>query len=78
MGNLGDGRINVFNSAGDFRDQLSGLDGRTLTIDGLWTLTLGGGAKSSSDTLFFTAGPNNQNDGQFGTITPAADTATNQ
>jgi hypothetical protein len=29
-------------------------------------------------TLFFTAGPNNQNDGQFGTITPAADTAANQ
>ena len=78
VGNLGDGRINVFNSAGDFRDQLSGLDGRPLTIDGLWTLTLGGGAKSSSDTLFFTAGPNNQNDGQFGTIAPAADTAANQ
>ena len=78
VGNLGDGRINVYNSAGDFRDQLSGLDGRPLTIDGLWTLTLGGGAKSSSDTLFFTAGPNNQNDGQFGTITPAANTAANQ
>ena len=78
VGNLGDGRINVFNSAGDFRDQLSGLDGRPLTLDGLWTLTLGGGAKSSSDTLFFTAGPNNQNEGQFGTITPAADTAANQ
>ncbi|HEV3096984.1 MAG TPA: TIGR03118 family protein, partial [Tepidisphaeraceae bacterium] len=75
VGNLGDGRINVFNSTGDFLGQVSGLDGRPLTIDGLWTLTLGGGAKSSSDTLFFTAGPNNQNDGRFGTITPAADTA---
>jgi uncharacterized protein (TIGR03118 family) len=32
VGNLGDGRINVFNSAGDFRDQLSGVDGRPLTI----------------------------------------------
>jgi uncharacterized protein (TIGR03118 family) len=78
VGNLGDGRINVFNSTGDFRGQLGGLDGKPLTIDGLWTLTLGGGAKSSSDTLFFTAGPNNQNDGRFGTITPAADTADNQ
>jgi len=78
VGNFGDGSINVFNSAGDFRGQVSGLDGRPLTIDGLWTLTLGGGAKSSSDTLFFTAGPNNQNDGRFGTITPAADTADNQ
>ena len=77
VGNLGDGRINVFNSTGDFLGQLSGLDGKPLTIDGLWTLTLGGGAKSSSDTLFFTAGPNGQNDGRFGTITPAADTAAN-
>jgi hypothetical protein len=77
VGNFGDGTINVFNSAGDFRGQLSGLDG-PLTIVGLWTLTLGGGAKSSSDTLFFTAGPNNQNDGRFGTITPAAETADNQ
>jgi uncharacterized protein (TIGR03118 family) len=78
VGNFGDGTINVFNSAGDFRGQLSGADGKPLTINGLWTLTLGGGARSSSDTLFFTAGPNNQNDGQFGTITPAADTADNQ
>jgi uncharacterized protein (TIGR03118 family) len=78
VGNLGDGRINVFNSAGDFRGQLGGLDGKPVTIDGLWTPTLGGGAKSSPDTLFFTAGPNNQNDGQFGTISPAADTADNQ
>jgi uncharacterized protein (TIGR03118 family) len=78
VGNFGDGTINVFNSAGDFRGQLSGADGKPLTITGLWTLTLGGGARSSSDTLFFTAGPNNQNDGQFGTITPAADTADNQ
>jgi hypothetical protein len=35
-------------------------------------LTLGGGAKSSSDTLYFTAGPNDETDGLFGTITPAA------
>jgi hypothetical protein len=33
-------------------------------------LTLGGGAKSSSDTLYFTAGPNNETNGLFGTITP--------
>jgi hypothetical protein len=44
---------------------------RPLVIDGLWTLTLGGGAKSSSDTLYFTAGPNGEADGLFGTITPA-------
>jgi hypothetical protein len=41
-----------------------------VVIDGLWTLTLGGGAKSSSDTLYFTAGPNGETDGLFGTIIP--------
>jgi hypothetical protein len=32
-------------------------------IDKLWTLTLGGGSGSSSDTLYFTAGPNNETNG---------------
>jgi hypothetical protein len=36
----------------------------------LWTLTLGGGRSSSSDTLYFTAGPNDEKDGLFGTVTP--------
>jgi hypothetical protein len=47
------------------------MNGAPIAIDGLWTVTLGGGAKSSSDTLYFTAGPNGQADGLFGTITPA-------
>jgi len=38
----------------------------------LWKLTLGGGAKSSSDALYFTAGPNGEKDGLFGTITPVS------
>jgi hypothetical protein len=41
-----------------------------LVIDGLWNLALGGGAKSNPDTLYFTAGPNGETDGLFGTITP--------
>jgi hypothetical protein len=49
------------------------MDGRPIDIEALWTVTLGGGAKSSSDTLYFTAGPNGQTDGLFGTITPVAD-----
>jgi uncharacterized protein (TIGR03118 family) len=72
VGNFGDGKINVFNSDGRFVDQLNGANGKTLSIDGLWTLTLGGGAKSSPDTLYFTAGPNAETDGLFGTITPVS------
>ena len=71
IGNFGNGRINAFDSNGHFAGQLADGRGKPLAIDGLWTLSLGGGAKSSSDTLFFTAGPNGETDGLFGTITPA-------
>ena len=70
IGNFGNGRINVFDDRGRFVDELDDAQGRTLVIDGLWTLTLGGGAKSSPDTLYFTAGPNGETDGLFGTIAP--------
>jgi uncharacterized protein (TIGR03118 family) len=70
VGNFGNGWINVFDSNGKLLGPLRDMDGRPIVIDGLWTLTLGGGAKSSSDTLYFTAGPNGQTDGLFGTITP--------
>lgn len=72
IGNFGNGRINVFDERGNFVDQLGDVRGRPLVIDGLWTLTLGGGAKSSPDTLYFTAGPNGETDGLFGTITPTS------
>ena len=73
VGNFGDGRINAFDSDGNFLGQLRDTNGKLISIDGLWTLTLGGGAKSSSDTLYFTAGPTGETDGLFGTITPAQD-----
>ena len=72
IGNFGDGKMNVFNSHGRFIDQLNKPNGKPLKIDGLWTLTLGGGAKSGSETLYFTAGPNMEMDGLFGTITPVS------
>jgi uncharacterized protein (TIGR03118 family) len=73
VGNFGDGKFNVFDSDGNFLDQLRDTNGKTIAITGLWTLTLGGGAKSSPDTLYFTAGPNGETDGLFGTITPVSD-----
>jgi uncharacterized protein (TIGR03118 family) len=73
VGNFGDGRINAFDSDGNFLGQLRDTNGKPISIDGLWTLTLGGGAKSSQDTMYFTAGPNGETDGLFGTIIPAQD-----
>jgi len=72
IGNFGNGKINVFNSRGQFIDELDRPNGKPLKIDGLWKLTLGGGRASSPDTLYFTAGPNDEKDGLFGTITPAS------
>jgi len=72
VGNFGNGKINVFDSQGRFIDELDRPNGKPLVIDGLWTLTLGGGRTSSSDTLYFTAGPNGETDGLFGTITPVS------
>ena len=74
IGNFGDGRINVFSNDGRFLDQLEDSHGKPLTIDGLWTLTLGGGLHSSPDTLYFSAGPNGETNGLFGTITPVPST----
>jgi uncharacterized protein (TIGR03118 family) len=70
IGNFGDGRINVFNNDGTLVDQLEDVHGRPIVIDGLWTLTLGGGRNSSPDTLYFSAGPNDERNGLFGTIKP--------
>jgi uncharacterized protein (TIGR03118 family) len=69
VGNFGDGRINVFNNDGAWVDALEDEHGKALVIDGLWTLTLGGGRNSSPDTLYFSAGPNGESNGLFGTIT---------
>jgi uncharacterized protein (TIGR03118 family) len=72
VGNFGNGKINAFDSTGDFRDTLRDGGDKHLVIDGLWTLILGGGRNSNSDTLYFTAGPNGETNGLFGTITPAS------
>jgi uncharacterized protein (TIGR03118 family) len=71
IGNFGNGKINAFDSDGNFLGTLKDDKGKAVVIDGLWNLTLGGGRNSSSDTLYFTAGPNDETDGLFGTITPA-------
>lgn len=72
VGNFGDGRINAFDTDGNFIGTIRNAKGKPISIDGLWTLTSGGGKNSSPDTLYFTAGPNGETDGLFGTITPVS------
>ena len=72
VGNFGNGWINAFGSDGHFLGTLRDASGKPISIDGLWSLTLGGGRNSSPDTVYFTAGPNGETDGLFGTITPVS------
>jgi uncharacterized protein (TIGR03118 family) len=77
VGNFGDGEITAFerDSDGVFdpRGQLRTEDGHVLSIDGLWALQFGKGAANNgpTDTLFFTAGPDDESHGLFGTIRAA-------
>ena len=77
VGNFGDGHVNTYQEMADGTFELIGAlrtaDGRRLAIDGLWALEFGHGTVNNGpvDTLFFTAGPNHEADGLFGTITAA-------
>jgi uncharacterized protein (TIGR03118 family) len=77
VGNFGSGWIAAFNGfTYKFIGFLKNPDNSLVTIDGLWSLTFGNDgdpAKNGAgpaNTLFFTAGINNEQDGLFGTITP--------
>jgi len=56
---------------GDFEGLLRGVRGQPIQIDGLWALRFGNDAAAGpSNTLFFTAGIDDEQHGLFGTITP--------
>jgi uncharacterized protein (TIGR03118 family) len=77
VGNFGDGRITAYHQISDRRfvpaGQLRSAAGGKLAIDGLWALEFGQGAPNNgpTDTLFFTAGPNDEHNGLFGSIRAA-------
>ena len=74
VGNFGDGQINAYEELpnGHFahRGELRTADGKSLAIDGLWALEFGHGAPNNgpTNTLFFTAGPDDESHGLFGSI----------
>jgi uncharacterized protein (TIGR03118 family) len=75
IGNFGDGRISAFEPQPDGTFELVGQlrtsNHKALAIDGLWALQFGKGATANGPltTLFFTAGPDDESHGLFGTIT---------
>jgi uncharacterized protein (TIGR03118 family) len=72
VGNFRSGWIASFNGfTHKFEGFVQNPDSSLVFIDGLWSLTFGNnGNAGSSNTLFFTAGLNGEQDGLFGTLTP--------
>jgi uncharacterized protein (TIGR03118 family) len=72
VGNFRSGWIAAFNGfTHKFIGFVKNPDDSLVKIDGLWSLTFGNDANAGpANTLFFTAGPNGETDGLFGTITP--------
>lgn len=73
VGNFGDGKISIYQpDSGTLMGALTAADGGELTVDGLWGLTFGmeqdGG---TNNTLYFSAGPGDEQHGVFGTFTPS-------
>jgi uncharacterized protein (TIGR03118 family) len=72
VGNFGDGRISAFSSFGEFRGQLRDTKRHPISIDGLWSIVFGVAAASDPNTLYFTAGTNDEMDGLFGSLQAVA------
>ncbi|HEY6119290.1 MAG TPA: TIGR03118 family protein, partial [Pyrinomonadaceae bacterium] len=80
VGNFGEGSpsINAFNATtGAFLNSLTDDSGTPLEIDELWALTFGnGGNGGDPNTLYFTAGPGDEEHGLFGSVKPVPTPAT--
>ncbi len=75
VGQFGSGKIAAFDPvSGEFRGLMRTERGRPLRIEGLWALSFGNGTGAgSANTLYFAAGIDDEADGLFGTLTPAAE-----
>jgi uncharacterized protein (TIGR03118 family) len=76
VGNFGDGQINAYQEMGnghfEHRGTLHAATEGKFSIDGLWALEFGNtGSNGDPQTLFFTAGIQDEAHGLFGTITSA-------
>ena len=80
VGNFGNGRVHAFdpgslegNDEFQHRGPLQSAEGPPIAIPGLWALGFGKGAANNgpTNTLFFTAGPDDEQHGLFGTLVGA-------
>jgi uncharacterized protein (TIGR03118 family) len=74
VGNFGNGRVNVFDPfvPERFLGQLEGPDTKPITIDDLWALKVGTATTGGTQTMLFSAGINDENDGLIGSLNPSS------
>ena len=69
VGNFGSGEILAFDQVGNLIGTLNNSTGDPIVIEGLWGLIVGnGGNGGKKDTLYFTAGPGDEQHGLFGSL----------
>ncbi|HEY4568396.1 MAG TPA: TIGR03118 family protein [Kribbella sp.] len=72
VGNFGDGRINIlhrkYHGRYEFAGQVRDAHGKTLVIDGLWALLQGTATTGGTDSLWFSAGPDDESHGLLGVL----------
>ncbi|WP_425954943.1 TIGR03118 family protein [Xylanimonas sp. McL0601] len=72
VGNFGNGRIHAFDlRTGAMLGALRDRHGRVLSIDGLWGLTPGYSVAGGTNSVLFTAGPDDEQHGLLGYLRPA-------
>jgi uncharacterized protein (TIGR03118 family) len=73
VGNFGNGKVNAYRWSGgawSYAGKLRMGNGNVVKIDGLWAIEFGNGAAAGpTNSLYFTAGPDEESHGLFGTIT---------
>jgi uncharacterized protein (TIGR03118 family) len=78
VGNFGSGTIMSFDSTGQFMGLLRSSEDEAVAIDGLWGLAFGnGGNAGRPSTLYFTAGPDHESNGLFGSLDPVMEDENN-
>lgn len=73
VANFGDGTIAAYRTkTGEFHDYLRDPNGQPIVIEGIWGIVFGNGVSlGDSMSLYFTAGPNVEQDGIFGRLAVA-------
>ncbi|MFC4033203.1 TIGR03118 family protein [Streptomyces polygonati] len=70
VGNFGDGTVHAYDPAnGHLRGTLTDTRGRTVRIDKLWGLITGDAVAGGPDSVWFSAGPGDEQHGLLGTLT---------